>query len=262
MINASVDVSGLLKRLRKVPKEAPRIIKKAIDTDARGFVRDIVAITPPSQGKAETKSKRRGEDKIAADIRKAYGTPSDMWRLIKDRQGKDVADEFWARVKNKQWKQANDIARRITGKELDVFDQGSEHKRRRNPKTGRVVGGAQPKHKSVFLLPSAMAKLKRYTKEEQKLVGLLASGFVPAAKKLGVKLPAWITRHQTKPGFITPRTTNAGYSLTISNTARYGRGADLPRRIRDVLGYDKRKKRIANVIKYEIRAVLKRQGLT
>ena len=40
--------------------EAPRIIKKAIDTDARGFVRDIVNLTPPSQGKANIESKKRG----------------------------------------------------------------------------------------------------------------------------------------------------------------------------------------------------------
>jgi len=262
MISGNVEIGNLLKRLRKVPMEAPRIIKKAIDTDARGFVRDIVAITPPSQGKLNLESKQRGEKKTKADIRQAYGTPADMWQLIHDKQGKGAAGQFWSLIKNRQIKQANDMARRLIGKEMMPFDNGAEHQRKRSRKTGRVIGGKLPKHKDVFLSQQAMPKFRKYSKEKIKLVGLLASGFVPAARELGVKLPAWITRHQSQPGTVIPKTTRTGYTITIANTARYASNAELPRRIREVLAYDKRKKRIANVIKYDIAAVLKKQRLT
>jgi len=263
MISGNVEIGNLLKRLRKVPNEAPRIIKKAIDTDARGFVRDIVNLTPPSQGKANIESKKRGEGRVEADVRKAYGTPSDMWRLIRDKTGdKGIADNFWAYVKLKQWYRANEIAQRITGYSIDVFDGGAEHKRRRNPRTGRVIGGEQPKHKRVFLAPGQEKNLKKYSKAKQALVGTLAAGFVPAAQELGVKLPVWVTRQRITPGTIKTRRNQISYSIEISNTARYANKADLPRQMRFILQSTKRKKRIANVIKYEIAAVLKKQRLT
>jgi hypothetical protein len=262
MISGNVEIGNLLKRLRKVPEEAPRIIKKAIDADARGFVRDIVNLTPPSQGKANIESKKRGEGRVEADVRKAYGTPSDLWRLIRDKEGEGTAGQFWSYVKLNQWKKANDISRRIVGREFSPFDGGAEHKRRRNPRTGRVIGGEQPKHKTVFLNTFQLRKLKGYTKKQQKNVGLLAGGFVRAAEELRVKLPQWVTRHKLRLGTITKSETRRGYSITIANTARYAKGADLPRQMRFILQSTKRKKRIANVIKYEIAAVLKKQRLT
>jgi hypothetical protein len=186
-----------------------------------------------------------------------------MWRLIRDKTGdRGIADNFWAYVKLKQWYRANEIAQRITGYSLDVFDGGAEHKRRRNPRTGRVIGGEQPKHKRVFLAPGQEKNLKKYSKAKQALVGTLAAGFVPAAQELGVKLPVWVTRQRITPGTIKTRRNQISYSIEISNTARYAKGADLPRQMRFVLQSTKRKKRIANVIKYEIAAVLKKQRLT
>jgi hypothetical protein len=253
----SLDLGPLLKRLRKVPRDAARIIEIAIDTDAKGFVTNIVKITPPSQGQANNQSKKRGEAKVATDIRKAYGTPSDLWRLIRDKAGRPTADNFWAYMKLQRWQQANEIALRITGHGLDVFDGGTEHQRRRSPTTGRVTGSDKPQNKRVFIADTQKPQLNRYITRRQAKVGLLASGFQPAASRLKASLPAWIRRHSLLPGTIAIHRAPGTYSITISNTSPYAKGTDLSRRMRHVLQTDKRKKRLAHRVNAEIRVALR-----
>lgn len=263
MISCNIDLGSTLKRLRKVPRDAARIMETVIDTDAKGFVRDVVAITPPSQGRATIESKKRGEEKIAADIRKVYGTPSDLWRLIRDKAGKNVADNFWAYQKLGRWHQANEIALRITGKHLDAFDGGAAHQSRRNRRTGRVTGGGKIGDKALYLPDNQeRRKLKRYIAETKSHVGLLAAGFNPAALKLGVSLPQWIKRHGDGIGVIDIQRPPGAYSITITNRARHGSGADLPRRMQFVLQSRKRKQRLIHRINGEINAILKRSALT
>lgn len=261
MITCNIDLGSTLRRLQKVPRDAARIMQTAIDVDAKGFVADIVKITPPAQGQAGPSAKKLGEAKVASDIRKAYGTPSDLWRLIRDNAGRDVADNFWAYMKTRRWHDASQIAMRITGHGLDVFDAGAEHRRRRNPRTGRVVGGEQPRHKRVFIADTQKAQLNRYIKTRQANVGLLAAGFQPAAAKLGVTLPAWIRRHSVLPGIIDVRHSAGQYSITITNTARHAKGTDLSRRMRYVLQSEKRKRRLIHRIRAEIRVALRQQQL-
>ena len=262
MISANVELGTLLKRLRKVPREAMSIMTKAIEDDARGFVTDIVHITPPSMGKANIASKKRGEDKVESDIRKAYGSASDLWRLIRDKAGKAVADNFWAYMKLKRWQQANEIAMRYTGKFLDVFDGGAEHQRRRNPRTGRVIGGGQPQDKNIFLTKKEDAKFNRYLKQQSRRVGLLASGFAPAASRLHASIPAWVKRHREQVGTIRVITQPDRFTIVITNNARHGRANDLSRRMQFVLTSGKRQKRLQNSIRYGIRAALKKSQLT
>lgn len=262
MITANVQLGTLIKRLRRVPREAAAIMAKAIQDDARGFVRDIVAITPPSMGRANPASKERGEVKVESDIRKAYGTASDLWRLIRDKTDKGTADNFWAYVKLKRWHQANEIALRITGKYLDVFDGGSEHQRRRNKRTGRVSGGEKPQSKTLFLAPTQDTKLKRYIQQQRSRVGLLAAGFNPAATRLNVTVPAWIRRHREQVGTIRVITQPDRFTIIITNQARHGRANDLSRRMQFVLASGKRQQRLKNSLRYGIRAALKKSQLT
>ena len=259
MIEVTIDFSKFVRSLRKVEAEAPAVMRKVIDTDARGFVRDVVELTV---GQLSISGKRKAEGKIQSDVRKAYGTASDIWRLIRDKEGQGAADNFWQYVKLKQWTKANKTALNIVGKQLISFDSGREHRKRRNPRTGRVVGGAQPKDKEVFIKPTAMGKMRSYTKKQQKMAGFLAAGFIPAAEKLKLKLPAWITRHKTPPGFVRPKITKSGYTLTVGNSASYARNANVPKHMKTALGYEKRRKRIVLALKYEVRSILKRQRLT
>jgi hypothetical protein len=66
-------------------------------------------------------------------------------------------------------------------------------------------------------------KLATLRKERKKAVGKLAAGWAPAAAKLNVKLPTWITRHATPRGDVVPKIRRGSYSLTIRNNVPYGR---------------------------------------
>lgn len=51
-------------------------------------------------------------------------------------------------------------------------------------------------------------------------VGWLASGWNPAAKKLGVRLPVWIARH-SGPGEIVPTSDGRRFRLELTNAVKY-----------------------------------------
>lgn len=258
MITARVDVGRYLQKLRHLPREADRVMREAVEVDARGFIKDIVAVTPPSMGKANKTAQTRGEAAVARDVRKVYATPSELYALLQDRATHLVAP-FWAAVRRKDWPAANRILRSQGLPEMEraQIDGGStgraaEHARR--SRQGRVRG-TQPS--------AAVTEVKtraRYIKAMQRRVGLLASGFLAAAQRLGVKLPAWITRHGARAGAVRVKNGWGSFSIEIVNRARHGRGNDLPRRIEWVLRSDKRTKRLAAALKFRVRAVLHGSG--
>ena len=227
------------------PAEVAELQTK-IESEARllvsssGKIPGLVQVTAPSQGKANTEAKRRGEAKVEADIRKAYGTPSDLWRLIRDQSNKGTADNFWAYMKLGRWHQANDLALRITGHGLDVFDGGIEHQRRRNPRTGRVIGGEQPRDKRLFLAPTQLKALDAYIKQQQARVGLLASGWSAAANALDVPVAAWIARHGPTTGSVQIDLSGDRMSVIATNYAPglpAGVRAELKRRLVKAVEY-------------------------
>ena len=77
MVSCKVHLGDVMWRLRKVPEQSARIIEQVVETDAKGFVKDIVAITPPSMGKADKQSQKRGEMAI---IHELLGTRGDGYR--------------------------------------------------------------------------------------------------------------------------------------------------------------------------------------
>lgn len=255
MISCKVDLGTLLKRLQQVPRDAQRIIETAIDTDAKGFVKDIVAITPPSMGKANVESKKRGESAVKGDIWKVYGT---LYEVIESYGGAKLARQYWWIIKNKPESLAAFLAKNAPGTWglQRGWDEGAEHQRRR-ARNGRVTG----RRPTVIIDQAEIPKVEAYIKAQQKRVGLLAAGFKPAASALKVSLPAWVMRHAANIGTIRIHRAIGQYGITISNRARHGSKNDLPRRIRYVLQSDKRKKRLIHRIRAEIRAVLKKQRL-
>jgi hypothetical protein len=69
-------------------------------------------------------------------------------------------------------------------------------------------------------------------------VGWLASGWNAAARKLGVRLPAWIDRHGTGTGAILVTSDDRRFRLEISNAVKFvGNVKDLDRRIQKAVTY-------------------------
>lgn len=255
MMSASIHLGPLMKKLRQVPREAARIMQHVVETDAKGFIKDIVAITPPSTGKANVESKRRGEMAIDSDLKSVYTGPEGMYPVIKAREGKKMAGAFWRLLQNDP-KSVPEWLRRNAPSIRAGFDGGKEHQRRRN-KRGRVTG--KP---TIVLFKKDMRAFTLYAKAQKARVGLLAAGFLPAARRLGVKLPAWVSRHTDAPGVVMVSSAMGKFAIVITNRARHGRGNDLSRRMRFVLQSGKRKKRAQNALKFQVRAALKAAQLT
>jgi hypothetical protein len=102
---------------------------------------------------------------------------------------------------------------------------GSIHRAERN-RFGRVPRGVQQRR---------ARGLAAYRKQVLATVGLMAAGWKAAASKLGAKLPAWITRHNSA-GFATVDVRGSRVAITIANASVYPRlAASLDRRLSAVL---------------------------
>lgn len=244
MITGRLDLSTLRRRIKKMPEFMHATIQDKVLSESRllvsssGDVPGLVQVTPPfSQGAKGNAAKKQGEAKVESDIRKAYGTPSDLWRLIREKSNRNVADNFWAYMKVGQWHRANDIAQRITGFGLDVFDGGAEHRARRDPRTGRVKGSDSPRNKRIFLAPTQKRSFEAYIKKKKALVGLLASSLPAAASHLGTinGLPSWVSRHRGPWGSCVVDKTRTSLHVTLRLSRRAS--GDLQRRFGYVLGY-------------------------
>jgi len=246
MITLKMDMGPLMTKLRRLSNsEQQRILREVVEVDARGFVRDIVGVTPPSQGKANLESKQRGAAAVARDIRRVVAPPWVTYDQIK-RGDARLAAAFWQAARNKDARAMQRIASAagvpVPREQVDA----DEHARRR--KYGRVTG----KEPTTAVLSAVV--LKKYIKAAQKRVGLLAAGFLAAARRLGVKLPAWIERHPAGIGTVDMKTGRDSFFITITNQARHGRGNDLRRRVKEVLEYTKRAKRAEHALRARIRA--------
>lgn len=272
MVTANIDFAPLLKKLKQVPREAARIMRKVVEVDAKGFVKDVVAITPPSKGKANTESKRRGEMSITADL---LGLKNGRGKHQRTAGVFVVMDDKLLAANAEQAKNGKTVRlfatkdgkvygcdRHFFKPRASIAEMFAHHQSMRG-KNGKVrtAGGATRdigRWKFIDQMVVGRRAYLRYEKWIHKRVGLLAAGFLPAARRLGVKLPKWISRHTDAPG--TVHVSSGGidrYAIIISNKARYGNATDLPRRMKFVMESTKRKKRAQNALKFEIRAALK-----
>ena len=107
------------------------------------------------------------------------------------------------------------------------------YKRFRDTRTGRINPRNLQKPYPVFSTEYNALKKKLLSR-----VGWLASGWNAAAQKLGVKLPAWITRHGTGAGIILVTSDTRRFRIEISNAVKFvGSVKDLDRRIQKSVDY-------------------------
>jgi hypothetical protein len=91
--------------------------------------------------------------------------------------------------------------------------------------------------------------LRRLLKE----VGWLAAGWNEAAKKLGVRLPAWVARHGSGRGSIGITSSGSRFRITISNEVGFvGNVKGFSRRIQSAINLQ------ANAMKRQAEHLLKK----
>ena len=265
MVSCTVDMAKVKKLLRRVPQEAGRIMQKAVEVDAKGFVRDIVNITPPSMGKADKESKQRGE---AAIVRDLLGIRGEGQRRI-NAVFIVISDEVLAKATAKE-NYVRLFATKdgvVFGVEPDLYHPNASTAEMHiwhlsNRDGGKITSSGSVTRDDgrlkIFqrMVVSASA-FERYKKFIFKEVGMLAGGFNDAAAKLGVSLPAWIKRHGTGRGVCQVKTGPNSFSIKITNSVKYAGANDLKRRMIYVLQSNKRKARIWHAVRAEVRAVLK-----
>lgn len=166
---------------------------------ARGILKYVIDVTPPAGWNKNTeeltkggKAKQRGEQKVERDIRKIM-TPA--------RKGQKIYPES---IK-------------------------SLHKRYRSTSDGNVHTNLARKGRAYRV---SREELVSYIREKRKMVGFLASGWKAAADSLGVRLPAWITKH-SGPGYAKIRANDNGIRVEFNNSVRYaGAIKDFSRRVK------------------------------
>jgi hypothetical protein len=248
------DYSRFDQSLTRFLATTRRTLPVVLMEQARGIVRNAIAITPP--GKANDgdvtlggAAKKLGETAIASDIRSIYGTPAQAYDLIKEHMSNTgEPDGFWKHLKRGGIAQANQIFQDATGQKLYPFDDGAVHQRF---KKGRARAHAR---KPVFFLQDTKP-LDTYVKSIQKRVGWLASGWNAVAARLGVKPAAWIWRNHGD-GSATLRETTTGIVIRAENDVSYAKYIpDMHRRLQSAID------RQAGAMKKRVQSYLKQLGV-
>lgn len=258
-----LKITPMLAKLSRYPGLQKQVMEPILKRQAGliissgGKVKGVVQATPPYKlDEADTQSvaRKRGEGAVAAGIRKVYGTPGDLYALIKKRVGKGMADNFWAYYKTGRQEDASRIAQQATGFKLAPFDSGRAHKERRNSK-GRVGGN----FKSIFV--ADLHRVESYIKSRQQNVGYLASSLVgPGERKLGSlpSVPAWVRRHSAAFGEVLLLETPTGERVRMTIKAPYG-GIQMQRLFDSVVSYRARafQRELPTALRKAVRAALR-----
>lgn len=262
----SVDISNLMRKLKKYPVALKEVANLIVPQEAKGFVysrsrgaQGIVNITPPSQGSADAGAKLMGEKAVARDVATVYPTKAKVYTEIK-RKHPGAEKAYWAALKRRGKKgkaqgiaQADAIVRRYSSEYRGLrhaqFDSGAAIKRRR--RNGKVQG----KGGSFIVLNSA--PLERHRRSREKRVGMYASGYNDA-DKIKVALPSWIKRHQKAFSSSNKKGDGVKLEIVFHNTVPFG-AADTKRRIRYVIAY--RKNGLKRRLPYVVKKTLARYGI-
>jgi len=179
---SSFDMTALNKSLDNLLVHSKRSRRELVTTAAKGFVRDVVAITPPAgAGVKGAAAKRRGEAAVLGDLAK-LAVPA-----VAAGRGAVLADADTLLAAHAASKTA----------------------------AGRV----NPRNRQLLLVSAAT--FNRVLRILQGRVGWLSAGWNAAASNLGVSLPAWVKRHGNSQGEARVETTSGRFRLTLTNAVGF-----------------------------------------
>lgn len=239
-VSLSFDTLGFNSEMTRFIEETGREAGEVIRDQARLFVRDLIAATPPFGGhtfdrrqESFNDQRRIGRARVEKDIRKKFIS---LRQFIDERVHNQEIKEALAAagglgVSKKTGKgtfskrRANPEAVALILKNMGidmkvmVLPDPADHQRARTRK-GRVNRPRQ-----VIVLQDRA--LDRYVRQVQEHVGKSKAGWLQAALALGVKgIPAWISAHVT-PGLIEDESAKElEPSITIGNLVPWGADFD------------------------------------
>ncbi len=224
-ITATTDLRAALAKLEKVGGASRKLVRHEVEVTAKAFTREIVPQWTPPAGPSlkGNAAKNAGEAAVQRDIRRVIATAGYAYGTIKDPV---QADYFWFLVISGHLAEAQEVLQahssnvRLRAAPLSRRPDNSLHQR--NRKRGRV-----PASTHVQQVVTNAGALNSYIRAQKRKVGLLASGWLAAARYFKIKLPAWVERHQTS-GSIRPSLLPWRTLYRITNNAPHS--GDLPRK--------------------------------
>lgn len=247
------DYSKLQNAMREFARDSGRSKHEVCRMAARGFVKDVVSITPPaSKGVAGMAAKKAGEAAIVRDLQRIFLVMGDAQiNQFTNATGGTQVEDFGHRG-------AKSIGQ-VTTKVLSRGEMAVWHGSRRGS-DGRVKGGGKGGMLNRIRASALTTGLKKsdlpaldvgivrkadfdwFAKTLQKMVGFLSAGWNAAAQKLGVKLPAWVKRHGTSFGEHKVTETATTLRIELSNTVGFvGNVKAYEGRVQKAINYQARK---------------------
>lgn len=217
MFTATVDTSGFNRALRAFQKESRKSMDEVLEKEAGILVGMMIGKTPPADiggggtnksGGVSSGAKKAGEKRLAADIATLF--PTTRMKSEAVHRQIELGFEFGT---GRGRKKVKDFAESIS-------DLKRIHAFARSRSTGRVRTGTTGQNMAV----TRKALLNQYIRQEKKRVGMLSAGWLRAARRLKTaksKTPAWITRHGSKPGDVSFRSSKSGLTIDIANRMPY-----------------------------------------
>jgi hypothetical protein len=196
MLDTQIDTSKFEAAMREMAKVSKKDLDSVVSQQARIMVGNLIAITPPADGKGtnltdhggiDIKAKKAGESRIAADIAALF--PTTKMKPASVEQAVEAGFE-WGTGKGRK------IIHNYAPTEADLH---RFHQAARDSQGRTRTGGNRGSNMAI----THAAVLRSYIKKQQARVGLLNAGWINAARELGTAkraTPAWITRHPNQPG--------------------------------------------------------------
>lgn len=179
-VNFKFDTSRLQRAIKDLRPLVQKTRADLVENAAKGFVKKVVAITPPaSKGVSGSKAKQAGDQAIKSDL---------------------------ARIMVAAARKSERDTRAASASPQELY------RRFRDKRTGRINPGALKQPYRVG--KSELLALQRRLLKE---VGWLAAGWNEAALKLGVRLPAWVARHGSGHGSIAITRGSSLFRITVAN---------------------------------------------
>jgi hypothetical protein len=258
-VDIKIDTSAFAAAMSRFAVDSKKTSREILDQQAKLFVRDVMRITPPNKG--DTRGLVRGKAVVRGDLARIFRPVSDA--KIEEFRDFYGGNSFVTEFGHKGAKAIGNIEEVILsyGK-MKAFHQA---RRTRSGKVMKVNRAATTgiRKRDLRGLDTGMvraADFKKYLKEVESEIGKLLSGWSAAAKRLGLTVPAWVSRHGSERGEISVETSGRTLKVRITNAVKFVSNVwNLERRVNDALA-NRAKQMDKQVENYAVQKAAKRAG--